>query len=368
MCRSAAECKRLATLNLVQHIADFRASFDRLTAEQRAKCAEIATASVTIDQLRQDVSGQEATERNLIDSRELLQLRAEETQLQQQLTELAKDMTDQDFRSVSREKDTLLKRQDVIAAKRSECTGQISELRSQQEQRRRELELPKYRDAIRNYRECNYDYKVTLGVANDLGKYRMALEWAMMQFHKEKMDLINREIRHLWHTIYRGNDVDYIQIRMGNLDDQSLTKKRNYDYRVVQIKNNTELDMRGRCSAGQRVLASLIIRIVLAETFSANCGVLALDEPTTNLDKKNIASLVTALQHIVTERAQQRNFMLLIITHDNEFIKMLRGNENHWLVTRSAEGKSMIQLIEPVQAFSKATMPAPHLSSSASQM
>jgi DNA repair protein RAD50 len=45
------------------------------------------------------------------------------------------------------------------------------------------------------------------------------------------------------------------------------------------------MDMRGRCSAGQKVLASLIIRLALAETFSATCGIIALDEPTTNLDR-----------------------------------------------------------------------------------
>ena len=70
------------------------------------------------------------------------------------------------------------------------------------------------------------------------------------------------------------------------------------------------MDMRGRCSAvsffvnpsyfttsrvwfvvhevffslsnqGQRVLASIVIRLALAETFCLNCGVMALDEPTT---------------------------------------------------------------------------------------
>jgi hypothetical protein len=51
------------------------------------------------------------------------------------------------------------------------------------------------------------------------------------------------------------------------------------------VKNGTEMDMRGRCSAGQKVLASLIIRLALAETFSATCGIIALDEPTTNLDR-----------------------------------------------------------------------------------
>jgi DNA repair protein RAD50 len=44
-----------------------------------------------------------------------------------------------------------------------------------------------------------------------------------------------------------------------------------------------------------QVLASLIIRMALAETFSSNCGMLALDEPTTNLDRENIESLSTAL-------------------------------------------------------------------------
>lgn len=44
-----------------------------------------------------------------------------------------------------------------------------------------------------------------------------------------------------------------------------------------------------------QVLASLIIRLALAETFCLNCGILALDEPTTNLDGPNAASLAAAL-------------------------------------------------------------------------
>ncbi len=77
------------------------------------------------------------------------------------------------------------------------------------------------------------------------------------------------------------------------------------------VKNDVELDMRGRCSAGQKVLASIIIRLALAESFGQGCGVLALDEsvlcrplniiladhrrPTTNLDQENINALAEAL-------------------------------------------------------------------------
>ena len=65
------------------------------------------------------------------------------------------------------------------------------------------------------------------------------------------------------------------------------------------LKGDTALDMRGRCSAGQKVLASIIIRLALAETFCVNCGLLALDEPTTNLDRDNIEGLAQALADIV---------------------------------------------------------------------
>lgn len=48
-------------------------------------------------------------------------------------------------------------------------------------------------------------------------------------------------------------------------------------------------------STAVQVLASLIIRLALAETFCLNCGILALDEPTTNLDGPNAESLAAAL-------------------------------------------------------------------------
>lgn len=69
---------------------------------------------------------------------------------------------------------------------------------------------------------------------------------------------------------------------------------------VVMVKDQTEMDMRGRCSAGQKVLASIVIRLALADSFSENCGILALDEPTTNLDKPNIEALAAALAGFVS--------------------------------------------------------------------
>ena len=86
----------------------------------------------------------------------------------------------------------------------------------------------------------------------------------------------------------------------------------------------TQIDMRGRCSAGQRVLACIVIRLALAETFGVNCGCIALDEPTVNLDYRNKKGLAVALAQIIAARSQQSNFQLILITHDEEFVSMMK--------------------------------------------
>lgn len=40
------------------------------------------------------------------------------------------------------------------------------------------------------------------------------------------------------------------------------------------MKDQVEMDMRGRCSAGQKMLASIIIRLALSDSFAQDCGIL----------------------------------------------------------------------------------------------
>lgn len=110
---------------------------------------------------------------------------------------------------------------------------------------------------------------------------------------------------------------------MSGQESESRAAK-SYNYRVVMTKAGTQLDMRGRCSAGQRVLASIVIRLALAETFCVSFGCIALDEPTVNLDYNNKKGLAIALAQIIASRAQQSNFQLVIITHDEEFVSMIK--------------------------------------------
>jgi DNA repair protein RAD50 len=89
--------------------------------------------------------------------------------------------------------------------------------------------------------------------------------------------------------------------------------------------------------------------LALAESFGINCGCIALDEPTTNLDVscatvaaqppvdlcpeltvgrcvqyENKKGLAIALAQIIGSRSQQRNFQLILITHDEEFVSMMK--------------------------------------------
>ena len=68
----------------------------------------------------------------------------------------------------------------------------------------------------------------------------------------------------------------------------------------------------------------LSLRLALAETFCINCGVLALDEPTTNLDYENKRGLAIALAQIIANRSTQHNFQLVAITHDEDFVSMMK--------------------------------------------
>ena len=76
-----------------------------------------------------------------------------------------------------------------------------------------------------------------------------ALEKALLAFHTAKMSDINKIVKELWQKTYRGQDIDYIKIKA----DADHGAARSYNYRVIMVAGGAELDMRGRCSAGQKV-------------------------------------------------------------------------------------------------------------------
>lgn len=219
--------------------------------------------------------------------------------------------------------------------------GQLQATQSQLQERQVDLRSNKYEKIDERYASCMIRLATSQMADEDLGKYYAALDRALMQYHDQKISEINDIIKELWIKTYRGQDIDYIELR-SDVDQQGGGRGRNYNYRVVMVKGGTVLDMRGRCSAGQKVLASLVVRIALSQAFCCDCGILALDEPTTNLDSENIYSLGQALTELIHTRKGHSNFQLIIITHDEQFVRQIGhacGTEHVYHVTKDGEGQ-----------------------------
>ncbi|KAM7374588.1 hypothetical protein PAMP_007235 [Pampus punctatissimus] len=274
--------------------------------------------------IRQDIDTQKVQERWLQDN---LTLRKRVEELKEVVVKreaLMKDMGNMQVLQLRQERREAERKLEDLKKNRSIALGRQKGFEEAILEARKELREDQYEKADELYKNKMITMRTTELVIKDLDIYYKALDQTIMKFHSMKMDEINKIIRDLWRSTYRGQDIEYVEIR-SDVDENSSAgvRRRVYNYRVVMMKGETALDMRGRCSAGQKVLASLIIRLALAETFCLNCGILALDEPTTNLDRENIESLAHALVEIIRSRSCQRNFQLLIITHDEDFVELL---------------------------------------------
>ncbi|XP_051834195.1 DNA repair protein RAD50-like isoform X2 [Antechinus flavipes] len=246
--------------------------------------------------MRQDIDMQKVQERWLQDNLTLRKRNEELKEVEEERKQHLKEMGQMQVLQLKNEYQALEEKIETLKRNHSLALGRQKGYEEEIIHFKRELREPQFSDAEEKYREMMIVMRTTELVNKDLDIYYKALDHAIMKFHGMKMEEINKIIRDLWRSTYRGQDIEYIEIRSDTDENISASdKRRNYNYRVVMIKGDTALDMRGRCSAGQKVLASLIIRLALAETFCLNCGILALDEPTTNLDRENIESLAHAL-------------------------------------------------------------------------
>ncbi|KAF8195567.1 AAA domain-containing protein [Pholiota molesta] len=178
------------------------------------------------------------------------------------------------------------RREDKLSEVYHQLTGELGSLKVQLKSL--ETDLKEFKDVYKNYTEQLIRVKVSDMANSDLEKYAKALDNAIMKYHGLKMEEVNDTMKHLWNKTYQGTDIDGIKIRS---DVEGAASKRSYNYRVVMTKDQVEMDMRGRCSAGQKMLASIIIRLALSDSFGQNCGILALDEPTNALDTENMTPL-----------------------------------------------------------------------------
>ncbi|KAI7892510.1 uncharacterized protein EV154DRAFT_537478 [Mucor mucedo] len=286
--------------------------------------SQISDAVDRLSMIEKDEGDKRGIERDLEDQIRYRQTEKDLKQCDEDLAELERNQGEHNLNQMKRDLRRLEEEENILVDRRGSIRGEVTQLKDQINRYEGELSTD-YQNIDGIYAKMFITVKTTELACIDLETYSKALETAIMKFHSLKMDDLNKVIKDLWYKTYKGGDIDHIAIRA---DNDNIAKNRSFNYRVVMNQNGNELDMRGRCSAGQKVLASIIIRLALAETFCVNCGFFALDEPTTNLDYQNIISLAENLKAIITSRKEQSNFQLLVITHDENFVGYLGGSGN----------------------------------------
>ncbi|XP_020285711.1 DNA repair protein RAD50 [Pseudomyrmex gracilis] len=282
-----------------------------------------------ISKLKEEITSQEIGKRELIDNMALR--KAEEmvntskekySQLREKLNSMNYNEMVNKFEQLDSEKQSMLRQRNVALGKQEELERVIK-------QTSQELRKESYRLARRNYTSKCIELTIQEETIENLKAYNKILDAAMIEYHEERMATVNKIMKKLWKHVYKGTDTSCIEICTEPTEGVG-SNRRSYNYKLIQTKHGCKMDMKGRCSAGQKVLASIIIRLALAETFCKDCGILALDEPTTNLDEENANSLADTLTKVVELRSRhQKNFQLIIISHDEKFLQKLADLNNH---------------------------------------
>merc|ERR1712136_31968 len=223
------------------------------------KSDEIKKSREELVRLQNYVATCRDRQRDLEDNKNLRQrveeIKKVEVEIEKTRTELGGKNADQiesELRKLSKQRESLITERERLEERRSHYKQNRFSLKEELKQRQ-------YLDADKKYRDQLIEVTVMQGAIKDLGIYYKALDRAIMQYHKLSMDEINKSIKELWQETYKGRDIDYIQIVNEDSTGASTNKKASFNYRVVMYCGDTSMDMRGRCSAGQKVLASLVI-------------------------------------------------------------------------------------------------------------
>jgi len=338
---------------IAEYVASGKAGeLEKTAAEMRALGEKISTCEETLatrEEARRKahelVRSREKYKRSLEDNLAVRAGQDEEARLAAELDACAAPDPEA-FAALEEAQRRRARRRDELRLSCAESQGRVKNHRESMSECARELNDPTLKGVDRALSKQVLELKTFEMTASDLDRYHGALDRALMAFHASKMSDINKVVKELWQRTYRGQDIDFIQIRSDAGPASGATGRSSYNYRVCMVVGDAELEMRGRCSAGQKVLACLIIRLALAETFCLNCGILALDEPTTNLDAPNADALARSLCDIMHARRDQENFQLIVITHDMHFAQVLGQREHadyYWRITKDDNQHSHIE-------------------------
>ncbi|MBT7402747.1 hypothetical protein HN777_03090, partial [Candidatus Woesearchaeota archaeon] len=170
----------------------------------------------------------------------------------------------------------------------SEKVKQLSELESQQ------MKANEFKQKIKNLEEK----------AGFLDKFRSALEATQLALRDELILAVNEVMSSVWIEIYPYEKWSGVRLSSTGQD---------YNLQLKEAEGEW-VSVSGFASGGERMLASLAVRIAFARVLAPSLSLLILDEPTHNLDEKAITTFIDVVQNKVSDFLDQ----IFIVTHEEK--------------------------------------------------
>lgn len=194
----------------------------------------------SITEKKELVAKQETEFRALNDNVTLREKHKAEEILTSVITKLEQDIGKYNYRSVHEEKRRIESQIGEYTREMSSLKGQKEEIQKQVNDLRIELDKPQNRSAYNNYKKQFYELRLEELLVKDFQEYINVLEKSVLKFHEERMVQINRTIRELWRSIYRGNDIDYIEIKTDEHKVSGTNRRRTYNYKGKYVGYTTQ--------------------------------------------------------------------------------------------------------------------------------
>ena len=140
--------------------------------------------------------------------------------------------------------------------------------------------------------------------AGFLDRFRTALEATQLALRDELILAVNEVMSQVWIEIYPYEKWSGVRLSSTEQD---------YNLQIKEAEGEW-VSVTGFASGGERMLASLAVRIAFARVLAPSLSLLILDEPTHNLDEKAIATFIDVVQNKVSDFLDQ----IFIVTHEEK--------------------------------------------------
>lgn len=187
----------------------------------------IKSSDRIIRALNKEFNERHTQQQDLSNNLELKNVQNDIEIIENELKMLEQQAQPEEIDRINTEKESANKEYNSLKTKRDVTSGQITQLNVTIESLQSDLNRPAYRDSQYNYHVAEYELVVQEKAVKELDLAYSKIEKVMSEFHKNKMKKINYLIREYWENIYKGNDIEYIQIKtdetVSNANRRSFT-------------------------------------------------------------------------------------------------------------------------------------------------